>query len=111
MERSSWHANTRGLPVRTRRNAPQAQQQQQQQQQQIQQALVLSSLKSNNDTSVGFIAPRSRRDVAGCVTNYNAQRQLWVGCSAPNAIDVSPLCSVDGEEGKLASLLAIQLYR
>ncbi|XP_060650263.1 uncharacterized protein LOC132787320 isoform X2 [Drosophila nasuta] len=94
MERDSWHANTRGLPVRSRRNAPQAQAQQQQQQQ----ALVLSSLNSNNDTSVGFIAPRSRRDVPGCVTNYNAQRQLWVGCSAPNAIDVSPLCSVDGEE-------------
>ncbi|KAH8360056.1 hypothetical protein KR093_010413 [Drosophila rubida] len=96
MERDSWHANTRGLPVRSRRNAPQAQAQQQHQQQQ--QALVLSSLNSNNDTSVGFIAPRSRRDVPGCVTNYNAQRQLWVGCSAPNAIDVSPLCSVDGEE-------------
>ncbi|KAL7727398.1 hypothetical protein ACLKA6_003056 [Drosophila palustris] len=93
MERSSWHANTRGLPVRSRRNAPQ---QQPAQRQQEQQALVLSS--SNNDTSVGFIAARSRRDVPGCVTNYNAQRQLWVGCSAPNAIDVSPLCSVDGEE-------------
>ncbi|XP_030562711.1 uncharacterized protein LOC115764020 isoform X2 [Drosophila novamexicana] len=95
MERGSWHANTRGLPVRSRRNALPAQQQQQQEQLQQQQALVLSSA---NDTSVGFVATRSRRDVPGCVTNYNAQRQLWVGCSAPNVIDVSPLCSVDGEE-------------
>ncbi|XP_064549374.1 uncharacterized protein aus isoform X2 [Drosophila montana] len=99
MERGSWHANTRGLPVRSRRNALPAQQepqqQQLQQQQQQQEALVLSSA---NDTSVGFVATRSRRDVPGCVTNYNAQRQLWVGCTAPNVIDVSPLCSVDGEE-------------
>ncbi|EDW58434.2 uncharacterized protein Dvir_GJ14437 [Drosophila virilis] len=102
MERGSWHANTRGLPVRSRRNALPAQQQQPHQEQvqlqhqvQQQQALVLSSA---NDTSVGFVATRNRRDVPGCVTNYNAQRQLWVGCSAPNVIDVSPLCSVDGEE-------------
>ncbi|KAH8407965.1 hypothetical protein KR222_005861, partial [Zaprionus bogoriensis] len=88
LERGSWHANTRGLPVRSRRNAPQQQQQ----------ALVLGNNNNSNDTSVGFIAARSRRDVPGCVTNYNAQRQLWIGCSAPNAIDVSPLCSVDGEE-------------
>lgn len=99
MERGSWHANTRGLPVRSRRNAPQQQQQQQQEKQQQQQALVLSN-SSSNDTSVGFIAARNRRDVPSCVTNYNAQRQLWIGCSAPNAIDVSPLCSVDGEEGE-----------
>lgn len=91
MERGSWHANTRGLPVRSRRNAPQQQQQQQQ-------AQVLDS--NSNDTSVGFIAMRSRRDVPGCVTNYNAQRQLLIGCTAPNAIDVNPLCSVDGEEGR-----------
>ncbi|XP_052858408.1 uncharacterized protein LOC128266148 isoform X1 [Drosophila gunungcola] len=96
MERGSWHANTRGLPVRSRRNAPKDPQEQQQQQQQ-QQALVLEKVNSS-DTSVGFVATRNRRDVPGCVPNYNAQRQLWVGCSAENLIDVSPLCSVDGEE-------------
>ncbi|XP_026840143.1 uncharacterized protein LOC6598771 [Drosophila persimilis] len=90
MERGSWHANTRGLPVRSRRSAPQDPQQQQQ-------ALVLGNVNSN-DTSVGFVATRNRRDVPGCVPNYNAQRQLWVGCSKPNSIDVSPLCSVEGEE-------------
>ncbi|XP_033235382.1 uncharacterized protein aus isoform X1 [Drosophila pseudoobscura] len=89
MERGSWHANTRGLPVRSRRSAPQDPQQQQ--------ALVLGNVNSN-DTSVGFVATRNRRDVPGCVPNYNAQRQLWVGCSKPNSIDVSPLCSVEGEE-------------
>ncbi|ALC45334.1 CG16791 [Drosophila busckii] len=88
MERGSWHGNTRGLPVRSRRNAPP-----QAEAEALQQALVL-----NNDTSVGFIASRNRRDVPACVTNYNAQRQLQIGCSEANVIDVSPLCSVDGEE-------------
>ncbi|XP_016953982.2 uncharacterized protein LOC108027191 isoform X2 [Drosophila biarmipes] len=91
MERGSWHANTRGLPVRSRRNAPKDPQEQQQQ------ALVLEKVNSS-DTSVGFVAGRNRRDVPGCIPNYNAQRQLWVGCTAENLIDVSPLCSVDGEE-------------
>ncbi|XP_037730839.1 uncharacterized protein LOC119561067 isoform X2 [Drosophila subpulchrella] len=90
MERGSWHANTRGLPVRSRRNAPKDPQEQQQ-------ALVLEKVNSS-DTSVGFVATRNRRDVPGCIPNYNAQRQLWVGCTAENLIDVSPLCSVDGEE-------------
>ncbi|XP_070851658.1 uncharacterized protein aus isoform X3 [Drosophila suzukii] len=90
MERGSWHANTRGLPVRSRRNAPKDPPEQQQ-------ALVLEKVNSS-DTSVGFVATRNRRDVPGCIPNYNAQRQLWVGCTAENLIDVSPLCSVDGEE-------------
>ncbi|XP_039231522.1 uncharacterized protein LOC6535922 isoform X3 [Drosophila yakuba] len=96
IERGSWHANTRGLPVRSRRNAPKDPQEHLQQQQQ-QEALVLEKVNSS-DTSVGFVATRNRRDVPGCVPNYNAQRQLWVGCTAENLIDVSPLCSVDGEE-------------
>ncbi|XP_070073791.1 uncharacterized protein aus isoform X1 [Drosophila takahashii] len=96
MERGSWHANTRGLPVRSRRNAPKDPQVQEQVQEQ-EQALVLEKVNSS-DTSVGFVATRNRRDVPGCVPNYNAQRQLWVGCTAENMIDVSPLCSVDGEE-------------
>ncbi|XP_030242140.1 uncharacterized protein LOC108652466 isoform X5 [Drosophila navojoa] len=96
MERGSWHANTRGLPARSRRNAAEPRpDHHQESSNRLQQVLVLSS---SNDTSVGFIATRSRRDVPGCVTNYNAQRQLWVGCTAPNVIDVSPLCSLDGEE-------------
>ncbi|XP_032584198.1 uncharacterized protein LOC6575495 isoform X4 [Drosophila mojavensis] len=96
MERGSWHANTRGLPARSRRNAAEPRpDHQQESSNRLQQVLVLNS---SNDTSVGFIATRSRRDVPGCVTNYNAQRQLWVGCTAPNVIDVSPLCSLDGEE-------------
>ncbi|KAH8278550.1 hypothetical protein KR018_005162, partial [Drosophila ironensis] len=101
-ERGSWHGNTRGLQVRNRRNAPkdpqeQHQQQNQQHQQQQQQALLLQKVNSS-DTSVGFVATRNRRDVPACVPNYNAQRQLWVGCTAENLIDVSPLCSIEGEE-------------
>ncbi|KAH8369087.1 hypothetical protein KR009_000170 [Drosophila setifemur] len=98
-ERGSWHANTRGLQVRNRRNAPKDPQDQQQQQQQQQQQRTLVLGKPNgSDTSVGFVATRSRREVPACVPNYNAQRQLWVGCTAENLIDVSPLCSVEGEE-------------
>ncbi|XP_070138025.1 uncharacterized protein aus isoform X1 [Drosophila bipectinata] len=99
-ERGSWHGNTRGLQVRNRRNAPkdpQVLEHHHQQQQQQQQALVLQKVNSS-DTSVGFVATRNRRDVPACVPNYNAQRQLWVGCTAENLIDVSPVCSVEGEE-------------
>lgn len=100
-ERGSWHGNTRGLQVRNRRNAPKDPQvlEHHHQHQQQQQALVLQKVNSS-DTSVGFVATRNRRDVPACVPNYNAQRQLWVGCTAENLIDVSPLCSVEGEEGK-----------
>ncbi|EDW85145.2 uncharacterized protein Dwil_GK12767 [Drosophila willistoni] len=103
MERGSWHGNTRGLPIRSRRNAPkdhsqQKEQQQEQPPQQMQTLVLGSSLSNSSDTSVGFVATRNRRDAPSCVTNYNAQRQLWVGCTEANLIDVRPLCSVEGEE-------------
>lgn len=43
---------------------------------------------------------RNRRDASGCVINTNARRHLWIGCTAPNIIDVRPNCNTDGEEGK-----------
>lgn len=60
-----------------------------------------------NSTNVGFVQNtgsdtrlRSRRNVPECVTNYKAQRQLWVGCTEPNVIDVRPLCNDEGDEGE-----------
>lgn len=41
---------------------------------------------------------RNRRDAPGCVTNYKAQRRLWVGCTDPDIIDVRPMCNEDGDE-------------
>lgn len=57
----------------------------------VEQALSLNV--SVNDTQ------RSRREVPGCVVNYNAQRQLLVGCTEPNVIEVRPQCSEDSDEG------------
>lgn len=42
---------------------------------------------------------RTKRDVPGCITNHNAQRQLLVGCTQPNVIEVRPQCNDDGDEG------------
>lgn len=58
---------------------------------------------SVNDTQ------RSRREVPGCVVNYNAQRQLLVGCTEPNVIEVRPQCSEDSDEGNFRKLLYLPL--
>lgn len=44
---------------------------------------------------------RRKRDIQPCVVNYNANRQLLVGCTQQNVIDVRPQCIDDGDEGKL----------
>lgn len=45
---------------------------------------------------------RNRRDTSGCVVNTKVRRHLWVGCTAPNVIEVRPHCNDDsGDEGKL----------
>ncbi|KAL5284050.1 hypothetical protein ACFFRR_006368 [Megaselia abdita] len=42
---------------------------------------------------------RNRRDTSGCVVNTKARRHLWVGCTAPNVIEVRPHCNDDsGDE-------------
>lgn len=43
---------------------------------------------------------RNRRQVPGCIVNYNAQRQLLIGCSQPEVIEVRPQCNDEGDEGK-----------
>lgn len=61
----------------------------------VEQALSLNV--SVNDTQ------RSRREVAGCVVDYNAQRKLLVGCTEPNVIEVRPHCIEDSDEGNKIS--------
>lgn len=60
---------------------------------------ISNSMQRNTTTSSGkLLAQRSRRDAPGCIVNYKAQRQLWIGCTGPNLIDVRPQCNEDGDE-------------
>ncbi|XP_065372584.1 uncharacterized protein aus isoform X2 [Calliphora vicina] len=106
-EKNAWHSNTRGLPIRSRRDASStvtplatSDTNQTQAAKTTQEILVVG-----NSTNVGFVQNpgsdtrlRSRRNVPECVTNYKAQRQLWVGCTEANVIDVRPLCNDEGDE-------------
>lgn len=65
----------------------------------VEQPLNLNA--SVNDTQ------RNRREVPGCVVNYNAQRQLLVGCTEPNVIEVRPQCSEDSDEGTKSRSLTV----
>lgn len=64
-----------------------------------------SNVRLQRDTAVATVnttkndTQRSRRDVPGCIVNYNAQRQLLIGCSQSNVIEVRPQCNEDGDEG------------
>lgn len=42
-------------------------------------------------------AQRNRRDAPDCVTNYNADRKLLVGCSQTTTIEVKPQCNQEDE--------------
>lgn len=46
---------------------------------------------------------RNRRDATECVSNYNADRHLLIGCSQPNIIEVKPQCNQE-DEGKYTSM-------
>lgn len=54
--------------------------------------------KQNSSTAIDM--QRMKRDTPECVINYNSVRQLFVGCSQSNVIEVKPHCSEDGDEGK-----------
>lgn len=43
---------------------------------------------------------RNRRDTSKCVVNVNSQRQLSIGCSSEEIIEVDPQCTKEGDEGK-----------
>ncbi|XP_075152873.1 argus isoform X2 [Haematobia irritans] len=108
-ERNAWHSNTRGIPGRSRRDAsstttkPNVTENTEPSQQND--GVTQAILVVGNNTNVGFVQDpdsdtrlRSRRNVPECITNYKAQRQLWIGCTEPNLIDVRPLCNDEGDE-------------
>lgn len=82
--RHSWKAPTRGVAVRNRRDTAE------QEQRESSQKLVANQ---RNDT-------RIRRDANGCVVNFNVRRQLLVGCTETNVIEVRPYCTEDNDEGE-----------
>lgn len=56
--------------------------------------------QSTETTAIDKIAtdgPRNRRDAPECVSNYNADRHLLIGCSQPNIIEVKPQCNQEDE--------------
>lgn len=73
LARHSWKSPTRGVAVRNRRDTEVA-------------------TLPKNDTRV-------RRDANGCVVNHNSRRQLLVGCTETNVIEVRPYCTEDNDEG------------
>lgn len=109
-DHGQWRMQTRGIPSRSRRDAK---------------AIVLTNGKTHSSSSITVqlsstvsrqkrnneqikriatndaTVERTKRDAPGCITNYNAQRQLLVGCTQPNVIEVRPQCNEDGDEGNI----------
>lgn len=56
------------------------------------------TLMKSNSTAVDI--QRLKRETPECIINYNSVRQLYVGCSQSNVIEVKPHCSDDSDEGK-----------
>lgn len=64
------------------------------------QSNVAQSKQSTEITVIDKITldgQRNRRDAPECVSNYNADRQLLIGCSQPNIIEVKPQCNQEDE--------------
>lgn len=64
------------------------------------QSNVAQQAQSTEMTAIDGIASdgqRNRRDAPECVSNYNADRHLLVGCSQPNIIEVKPQCNQEDE--------------
>lgn len=57
----------------------------------------------NRQNSTDIDVQRLKRDTPECVINYNSPRQLFVGCSQSNVIEVKPHCSDEGDEGNIHS--------
>lgn len=59
-----------------------------------------TTTEDNPSTEIAAIesdGQRNRRDAPECVSNYNAERQLLIGCSQPNIIEVRPQCNQEDE--------------
>lgn len=120
-ERNVWHSVTRGLPARSRRDAlnstPISIEEVEKKKLWKLSRQLLRTEPNNRNTLTSRAGHkhylnhetwsklnqehRSRREVPECTTNYKAQRQLWLGCTAANVIDVRPLCNEEGDEGKI----------
>lgn len=83
LARHTWKYPTRGLAVRNRRDTVK----------QGETKSIAVSNQRNNDTRV-------RRDANGCIVNFNSRRQLLVGCTETNVIEVRPYCTEDNDEGE-----------
>lgn len=62
-------------------------------------ARVILPTTDDKQNSTDIDIQRSKRDTPECVINYNSARQLFVGCSQSNVVEVKPHCSDDGDEG------------
>lgn len=76
MDHNSWRAQTRGLTIRNKRGTAE-----------------------NNPNAIVEDIQRNRRDVPNCVVNLNSRRNLLIGCTKTNVIEVRPQCSDEGDEG------------
>lgn len=101
LDHNSWHAQTRDVTVRSKRAAAK---------------LLLLAENNGGGDVVGDSGirggvddgmsgrneqqARARRDTANCVVDVNARRQLLVGCTETNVIEVRPSCVEDGDEGE-----------
>lgn len=112
IDKNSWHGLSRGISTRNRRSS-------------VSTELLNVVGRDNNDDDSGGSAGgdksvekklrknivaletssssnrnRNKRDSSNCIVNYNSNRQLYIGCSASNVIEVKPSCnSEDGDEG------------
>lgn len=83
------HMRSRSAPLRNRRDV------------RIEQQANLAEAKQSTETTVDVISldgQRNRRDAPECVSNYNADRRLLVGCTQQqNTIEVKPQCNQEDE--------------
>lgn len=54
--------------------------------------------------------PRDKRDAPECVANYRSQRHMLIGCSKTNVIEVRPKCIDVEDEGKFSLELSLISY-
>lgn len=68
---------------------------------------------SDDDDAISSITnQRIRRETPECVSNYNSVRQLWIGCSMPDVIEVKPQCEQNkDEEGKKSNKFSLFLFK
>lgn len=103
INKNEWHSQSRGKAMRNRRSA--FDEIETEELDDVEDEFdddsneeILTRRRRNLRKDTQTALARVKRDVP-CVTNYNSNRQLLVGCSEPNIIEVRPQCSEDGDEG------------